>query len=95
MALLAEDANAPREVYLVTLVHPKLLATAPNAVAMALATYDRSAVRDAMLACCQAPEHDPAWLRCRPGFRAQPVEVKKMVVFREYHARDAQGTVDV
>ena len=93
MALEAEDANAPREVYLVTLPHPCHLGTGAHSALVVLATYDRTQVRDALLACCQAPEHDPAWLRSRPGFRVVPVEVKKMVVFREYHAPDANGVV--
>ena len=90
-----EDANAPREAYLVTLPHPAHMGTGADSRLVAPATYDRIQVRDAILACCQAPEYDPAWLRCRPGFRAQPVEVKKLVVFREYHAPDAQDMAHV
>ena len=92
-ALDAEDASLPKEVYLVTLPHPTHLGAGANAALVAPAKYDRAQIRDAILLCCQRPEHDPAWLRCRPGFVVQPVSVQKMVVFREYHAPDANGMV--
>ena len=75
LLLADEDPDASREVYLVTLPHTETAGlTAPG-------TYKREGIRDAVLACCAAPEHDPAWLRRHPGFVAQGVEPKQMVIF--------------
>ncbi|CAK0835089.1 unnamed protein product [Prorocentrum cordatum] len=75
-----ENRNASREVYLVTLPHTdKEGLRAP-------AAFSREEVRDAFLDCCGAPDADPAWLASHRGQGAAPVGVKKLVVFKEYHA---------
>ena len=86
-----EDPDATRAVYLVTLPHPSHGGGPAGASLVAPGTMSREALRDAVLASCRAPEHDPAWLRRHPGYVAQPVLVKQMVVFREYHAPDHEG----
>ena len=86
-----EDANAVRAVYLVTLPHPASGGGGAGADLVAPGTMSREAIRDAVLTCCRAPEHDPAWLRRHPGHVVQPVLVKQMVVFREYHAPGGDG----
>ena len=86
-----EEPSAAREVYLVTFPHPSHAAGASSAALAAPGTFTREAIRDAMLHACEAPVHDAGWLRRHPGFVPQPVEVRKLVVFREYHVPDGQG----
>ena len=66
--LEGEDTDAVRAVYLVTLPHPSSEGGAAGGNLVAPGTMSREAVRDAVIACCRAPEHDPVWLRRHPGF---------------------------
>ena len=89
--LEGEDTDAVRAVYLVALPHLSSEGGAAGGNLVAPGTMSREAVRDAVIACCRAPEHDPVWLRRHPGLIAQPIFVKQLVVLREYHARDHAG----
>ena len=91
LALDVEEATAVREAYLVTLPHPLDTGDANTRGLVDPGSYSRAQVRDAVLAACEAPAHDAAWLRRHPGFIPQPVAVRKMAIFREYHAADALG----
>ena len=66
--LEGEDTDAVRAVYLVTLPHPSSEGGAAGGNLVAPGTMSREAVRDAVIACCRAPEHDPVWLRRHPFF---------------------------
>ena len=90
-----EDPTAVREAYLVTFPHPSDGPGTNGGGLLAPAVYTRAQVRDAVLAACNAPVHDPAWLRRHPGFVAQAVPVQKMVIFREYHATGTLGQQDL
>ena len=88
--LQGENKDATKEIYLVSLPHPKQLATRDGVALRAPSTYTREEIRDAILDVCVAPAYDAAFLRRMPGFVVRAVPVRKLVVFREFH-KEVQG----
>ena len=89
--MVGEDCQACREVYLVTIPHTTIDTSREGVPLVAPGTFTRAGLRDAILSCCNNPEYTERWMRQHPDVMPQPVQVKSMVVFREYHAPDAAG----
>ena len=90
-----EKPDAVREVYLVTLSHPKRSVSQDGVILKPPKTYTREQIRDAILHCCRNPQHDPAYLRGHPDFVPAEIVVEKLVVFREYHAADQNEAPEI
>ena len=86
-----EDPSVSKMVYLVSLPHPKTATSKEGIALVPPSRFDRAGIRDAVLAACASPRYDATFLRRNPGYRSAPVQVLKLVVFREFHAGDLGG----
>ena len=83
----AEDevSDAHRSVYLITFAHPQALESADGRALVAPGRFTREGIAQALRDAAANPLHSAEWLQHHPAARPEPVQIKQLTVFREYH----------